>query len=239
MGWRIHFTDADLDKIEVGEPAGPLAETVMAMSFLRCPLQPPTMFGAWREQARDQFTSQLRPLATLVPPGSRGLDLYTLIGDQPTIEFGIQGLLELPASDLLPELEYLARNHRLPRSVWAVAEQGGAARYQLADAIDAAYRALLQPHWAKVSAELAAVRATWRQAIVRGGGALLLATLQNRRVRWRPPVLELNSDRAGGTDLRLDGRGIAIVPSLFAGAIASVHFDGRDPAARPRIRMPI
>jgi DNA-binding transcriptional ArsR family regulator len=239
MSWRIHFTDADLAKIEVGEPAGPLAETVLAMSFLRCPLQPPAMFGAWREQVRDRFTSQLRPLATLVPPGSRGLDLYTLIGAAPTIESGIAGLLALPAGDLLAELEFLDQSHRLPRSAWAVAEPGGEARYQLADAIDASYRALVHPYWAKISAELAAVQASWCQSLARGGGPLLLTALQNRRVHWRPPVLELNSDRHGAADLHLDGRGLAIVPSVFAGTIASVHLDGRDPAARPAIRMPV
>src|ERR1700722_324957 len=203
MSWRIHFTDADLDKIEVCEPAGPLAETVMAMSFLRCPLQPPAMFGAWREQARDRLTSQLRPLAALVPPGTRGLDLYTLIGAAPTIGCGIAGLLELSAAELVPELEFLDQGQRLPRSAWAVAEPGSVARYQLADAIDAAYQALILPYWTMISAELAAVQASWHEAMMRGGGALLLTGLQNRRVSWRPPVLELNSDRHGGADLRL------------------------------------
>jgi Helix-turn-helix domain len=48
MVWRIHFTAADLGRIRVNPTLGPLAETVMALSLLRCPLPPRALFGEWR-----------------------------------------------------------------------------------------------------------------------------------------------------------------------------------------------
>ncbi len=49
MVWRIHFTPDDLERIQVSPTLGPLAETVMAVSLLRCPEQPRTLHAEWRE----------------------------------------------------------------------------------------------------------------------------------------------------------------------------------------------
>ena len=43
MAWRIHFTPDDLERIQVSPTLGPLSETWMAVSLLRCPVQPRTL----------------------------------------------------------------------------------------------------------------------------------------------------------------------------------------------------
>jgi hypothetical protein len=43
MAWRIHFTAEDLERIQVSPTLGPLAETVIALELLACPLQPHAM----------------------------------------------------------------------------------------------------------------------------------------------------------------------------------------------------
>ncbi|HUD36893.1 MAG TPA: winged helix-turn-helix domain-containing protein [Streptosporangiaceae bacterium] len=237
MSWRIHFTDADLERVEIYGTPAPFGETMLAVSFLRCPLQPGGLFSAWRDRSRAALTAELRPLMVLVPPGSRGVDLHTLVGDAPTIEQGIEALLGIPRADLLAELEFLDRSHRLPGPAWAVAEVDGQARRQLAAAIEAAYRALVLPYWPRISAQLRATAVSWDRALAGGGPGRLLASLQDQRIRWRPPVLEITGSPQEH-ELHLGGGGIALAPSVFAGRVASVHFDGRDPAAPPTLRLP-
>ena len=90
MVWRIHFTAADLARTRICPIPGPLAETVMALSLLRCPLQPRTLFSEWRSQVGGRLAAPTRPL---VPPGAEGVDLYASAGLAPTIEQGLGVLL--------------------------------------------------------------------------------------------------------------------------------------------------
>jgi DNA-binding transcriptional ArsR family regulator len=237
VAWRIHFTDADLDQIRIVGAPGPLGETLLAVSFLRCPLQSAGQFRAWRDRAAAVTSRELKPLAAVVPAGTRGLDLYTLVGEVPTIRQATDILLGLPSADLLAELEYLDRVQRLPRPAWALAEVNGAARAELARAISIAYQAFVEPYWPQVSAQLRAVAVGWERTAARAGPVRLLASLQSQRIRWKAPVLEIGGPEST-RDLYLNGGGITIAPSVFAGRIASVHLDERDPAAPPSLRLP-
>jgi DNA-binding transcriptional ArsR family regulator len=152
MVWRIHFTADDLARIQVSPTLGPLAETVMALSLLRCPSQSRSAFGGWRSQVQGKVTPQMAALMALLPAGSAGVDLCTLTGEAPTIEQGVQALLTVPREHLLVEMEYADRDHRLPAAAWAMAEPS--AREQLADSARAAYRALIEPYWSRIHARL-------------------------------------------------------------------------------------
>src|SRR5712691_6397852 len=103
MTWRIHFTPEDLNRVKICQSPGPLAETMLAFSFLRCPLQPQAMFAGWRTASLGRLTTEMAPLAALVPAGSRGVDLYTLTGETATIEQGIMALLGVPSKHMLGE----------------------------------------------------------------------------------------------------------------------------------------
>jgi DNA-binding transcriptional ArsR family regulator len=233
--WRIHFTEADLDRIQIRDSPGPLTETVFAFSFLRCPLQPQGLFSGWRTVAIGHLTSEMTPLAAMVPVGSRGPDFYTLTGEAPTIEQGIMALLAVPSEDMIAEFEAFARYRRLPKRAWAVATDE-AARRDLADAIRAAYRLLVEPYWPRISAQLHAAQVARHRLLRDGGPERLLASLRCRTIQWRSPVLELQG--TSDVDLHLNGTGIALVPSLFAGRIPALHLDGRYPDAPPRLVLP-
>src|SRR4029077_3203509 len=126
MVWRIHFSEADLARIQVSPTLGPLAETVLALALLRCSRQPRNMLSEWRGQVR--VTPRMRPLAALIPPDCNGVDLPTLVGETATIEQGVQALLDVPREHLLVEMEWIDRRHRLPPLAWAMAEAGGRPR---------------------------------------------------------------------------------------------------------------
>jgi DNA-binding transcriptional ArsR family regulator len=235
MVWRIHFTPDDLERIQVSPTLGPLAETVMAVSLLGCPEQPRTLHAEWREQVRGRITPRMKPLTALIPPGAMGVDLCTLTGEAATIEQGVQALLDVPREHLLVEMGYTDRHGRLPTAAWALAEPG--ARGDLADATQAAYQALVQPYWNRIRACLHAEQAARRRTLAREGAERLLASLQNHRIRWRPPVLEIA--KPTNLDMYLDGHGIVLVPSVFVGKDPSLHENPNDAADPPRLVMPV
>jgi Helix-turn-helix domain len=236
MVWRIHFTAEDLDRIQVRPTLGPLAETVKAMSLLRCPRQPREPYRQWRGQVKGRLTPQMAAFTALIPPGSKGVDLPMLTGAVTTMERGVQALLAVPRDHLLVEMEFIDRDHRLPASVWEAAEGGGQARLRLAAAAVAAHHVLIEPYWTRIHACLHAEHMARLRALATGGPDGLLASLQSPWVRWRPPVLEVLVP--ADYDVPLNGRGIALVPSVFVGQIPSLHQNPNDPAAVPWLVIP-
>jgi DNA-binding transcriptional ArsR family regulator len=234
MVWRIHFTDEDLARIQVSPTLGPLAETFMAMVLLRSPCAPRKLFGEWRSQVGGTITSRMTPLTSLIPPGSTGVDLLTLTGEAPTIGQGLAALLAMPREHLLAEMGITDRRYALPASAWAMAEPE--AREQLADAAQAAHRALVEPYWTRMHAYLHTEQVARSRILARDGPDKLLASLQGPDIHWRPPVLELFYPK--DMDLHLDGRGLAIVPSVFVGRRPNLTHDPANPRATPRLIMP-
>ena len=237
MVWRIRFSPDDLDRIQLRPTLGPLAETVLAVGLLRDPQQPRTLLSEWRgqvQEVQDRVSPRLRPLAALIPPGCKGVDLPTLTGETNTIEQGVRALLEVPREHLLVEMAYTNRFSRLSPAAWALAEPG--ARPDLAEATEAAYHDLIQPYWHRIKATLHAEQAARRRTLTREGVGRLLASLQGPRIRWRPPVLEILT--ASQVDMDLGGRGLALVPSVFVGKDPSLHENPNDEDETPRLILP-
>jgi len=236
MVWRIHFTPADLEHTRIGPALSPIGETTMAMSLLWCPYQSRTLFSPWRNRSCGRLTAQMKPLVPLVPKGTRGIDLQTLTGGMPTIEQGVQGLLSTPRDSLLAELEALHRVCALPRSAWDVADPDTDARRRLAGAVHATYRALVEPYWPRVDAQLRAEQALHSRTLRLAGADRLLAGLQSQRIRWHSPVLEVLLP--GSVETRLSGRGLVIVPSVFVGEIPALLSDPNSEDAPPQLIVP-
>jgi len=236
MVWRIHFTPEDLQRVQVSPTLGPLAETVMAMCLLRCPMQPTGLYSKWRGQVIRKVTPQMTALANLIPVGSKGVDLCTLTGPEPTIEQGLKALMQMPRDDYLVELEYVARHHKLPAVAWAIAEEDGRARHELAQAAQAAHRVLIAPYWRRIEACLQAEQVARSRVLALGGPERLLASIQGELIRWRPPVLEVYM--CGDIDIDLEGRGLTLASSVFVGAIPSLHQNPNDETAAPVLVLP-
>jgi hypothetical protein len=167
---------------------------------------------------------------------SKGVDLSMLTGTAATLEQGVQALLAVPREQLLVEMEFTDRGHKLPATVWAAAETGGQARLQLAAAAVAAHQALVEPYWTQIHACLHAEHVARLRTLTAGGPDRLLASLQSPWVRWRPPVLEVLVPV--DYDVPLNGRGIALVPSVFVGQIPSLHQNPNDPSSVPWLVLP-
>jgi Helix-turn-helix domain len=235
MVWRIHFTTEDLERIQVRPTLGPLAETVKAMALLRCP-QPRAVHRQWRSQVKRRLTPQMAAFTALIPPGSKGVDLPMLTGAAATLEQGVQALLAVPREHLLVEIEFTDRSSKLPASVWKAAETGSQARLQLAAAAVAAHQVLVEPYWTRIHACLHAEHVARLRTLAEGGPDRLLASLQSPWVRWRPPVLEVLAH--ADYDVPLNGRGIALLSSVFVGQIPCLHQNPNDPASVPWLVLP-
>jgi DNA-binding transcriptional ArsR family regulator len=228
MPWRVHFNADDLDRIVVVDTLGPLAETFLALSLLRWPdARPRGMLREWPEWVAPRLTPRIRPLVPLLPPGGRGVDLVTVVGDASTIDQGIGKLMTVPDDVLGEEIDYFDRNwQRLPACAWTSVDARGPGRIALVDATVAAYGALIAPYWRSILAQLRAEQAVRKRILAERGGAGLLESLQSQWIRWRPPVLYVDTPTLRGLHpgrVFLHGRGIALVPSLFTGDYPSMH----------------
>ena len=235
MVWRIHFTAEDLARIQVSPTLGPLSETVLAMSLLRGgPMQSRSLFAGWRSQVGGKLTPRMKALTELIPAGSRGVDLCTLTGEAPTIEQGVTALLAVPREQMLVEMGLFDQWYRLPAGAWTLVEPG--ARERLADAMQDAHRALIEPYWTRILACLEAEQVVRRRTLASSGPDRLLASLQSERIRWRPPVLEVLV--CNDVELQLEGRGLSLVPSVFTGKLPNLIHDPTQPSATPRLLLP-
>jgi DNA-binding transcriptional ArsR family regulator len=187
----------------------------------------PVAFGGWREHAYRQLLGEIRPelkpLTALMPRPGATLDLLTLTGEHATIEEALDALLEVPRDRFLGELAALDRMAPLSPGAWQVAEPGSAARHQLAQAIEAAYRTLVEPYWPRVNARIRAEQAIRGRILMEGGVERLLTTLAPTWIRWERPVLQVRVDAE--LDIQLGGRGLLLVPALFVVNHPALYYD--------------
>jgi DNA-binding transcriptional ArsR family regulator len=234
--WRIHFTAEDLVRTTVAPTLGPLAETMFGLQLFRT-RRPCARagLGPWRKTVGSRLNARMRPLAALAPAGTMGVDLWSLTGEAPTIEAGIEALLAMRPEHVRTELEFVASDNRLPGWAWTLAESNGRGRRELADAALATYRALLAPHWPRVEGHLQAERSARARVFLDRGIEGLLTTL-HPRIRWNYPVLEILM--CGEAEVHLRGRGLSLVPSLFVGDHLVLLTDLRSPDAPVRLVFP-
>ncbi len=240
MPWRVHFNADDLDRIEVVDTLGPLAETFLALSLLRWPdARPRGLLSEWPQWVAPRLTPRIRPLVPLLPPGGRGVDLFTVVGHAPAIDQGLGTLMTVPDEVLGEEIDYFDRNwQRLPAAAWAATDRHGPGRIALVDAAVAAYGALIAPYWRSILAQLRAEQAVRKRILAQRGGAGLLESLQSQWIRWRPPVLYVDTPTLRGLHpgrVFLHGRGIVLVPSLFTGDYPSMHLSLAEADAIPML----
>ncbi|WP_412539664.1 winged helix-turn-helix domain-containing protein [Longispora sp. K20-0274] len=111
-----------------------------------------------------------------------------------------------------------AVRERLPHALAHPGRTKGAGRPTAAERFR---EVAVDPHWEHVRARVAADRAGRTKALLDGGTGLLLRTL-HPAVRWAAPVLELPGPER---DVRLDGSGLLLQPSVFCWRRPELHDD--------------
>ncbi|MFJ6788418.1 ArsR/SmtB family transcription factor [Streptomyces angustmyceticus] len=105
---------------------------------------------------------------------------------------------------------------------------------QLADAVHEFWRIAVAPYWSRIRSHVRREQAVLERMLAVGGVEHLLSNVLGGG-HWSTPVLELPHERDG--DVRLDGRGLLLVPSLFLPQRQGHLLDVADPQGQPPLLL--
>ncbi len=208
---RVHFTADDLARTTMAAEPDPLWEVLLSLHQTQS-RDGQVVLDTWRRVANATPRADLAPLRELAPPTGYSPDFLTPPGAGDDLDTALDRLSGTPRASLDAELSYLAsRTSATPWMRDLSTGRVGAMR-RLAGAIRCYHDHALRPFWPSIRRHVVADRARRVQQWAEHGIAGLLSGL-HRRVRWRPPVLEILD--FADTDLHLDGRGVRLQPSFF------------------------
>lgn len=236
---RIHFTAHDLQNIRLARRPDPLWELVCAACRL-VTRQGPLEFGAWRRSVREQVITDphaghaLLKLQTLVPPVGYIPDFLTPSVREGGLPAALEEMEATPPTRLKRELGRLAGARPLPAWTTGLGGPGGGRSMRsLVKALDVSARTLLAPRWTHIRKAIDDEVGLRSRALLDGGVLALLNSLRPL-ARWRAPVLEV--DYPTDRDLRLEGRGLLLIPSYFCWRRPTAL---ADPALGPVLVYPV
>ncbi|MFW6691116.1 ArsR/SmtB family transcription factor [Streptomyces sp. MAR4 CNX-425] len=228
--WRIHFTAEDVARTRLADGPRPLVELNAAVRMLQGATRN-VRLGSWRRDTLSRLPRQTRMLFDLIPLQEWGLDLLT-----PAAAGSPEELLEQVRTSsrrrLRRELSALAeqREHRrrLPR--WAERMETEPRFFQhVVDLLGHLHTVALAPHWPRLVSLALVDRGIRTRQFLDGGMDSLMSGLIPLRARWEPATLEISKPGGVDVDIHLGGRGLLLIPSLFA-----TDFPIIDPDARPQ-----
>lgn len=220
---RIQFSGADLAHTAFAEAPDPLWEVLLSLHALQTEHGGP---GIQRWRAEVVVDRQIRRLFALAP--SRGYSPDFLTPDEGASGFaaGVDALLRTPPARLRQELALLIGPGRAPE--WArVLAAGGAALRELGQALTRYHHSVVRPYWSLIERQVLRDRADRARMLATKGLGRTLESL-HPQLRWHGSELEISGRHVSG-ELRLDGRGIRIVPSFFCHGATTVLFDASLP----------
>ncbi|MFE3635037.1 ArsR/SmtB family transcription factor [Streptomyces sp. NPDC059168] len=235
---RIHFTVRDLQNIRISRRPQPLWELVCA-TCRSGTQQGPLEFGAWRRSVRERLTGDplarqaVSTLRTLVPPVGYIPDFLTPSVPEEGLPAALEEVRATPPDRLHRDLARLRETTPLPAWTTELGRPGGRGMRSLAKILDISSRVLLEPRWDHVRRAVGDDTDARSRILLDGGVRALLESLRPF-AQWRPPVLEV--DYPTDRDLRLEGRGLLLVPSYFCWRRPTAL---ADPALGPVLVYPV
>ncbi|MFI5980216.1 ArsR/SmtB family transcription factor [Streptomyces sp. NPDC051555] len=234
---RIHLTADDLARVRTARSPDPLAETVLSLPVLQDPGSAGVALAGWRERTRQGLRPSMRPLFELAPAhaGEYVPEVFTHAGAHTLVE-GLDHTWSLPRRQWAADLRATALL-RPGAPGWIHALHQGSPEWGdlVRRALEDYHAVAVAPYWAQLLA--AAHDDRTRRALVAADSGVdgLLGTL-HPEIRWTSPVLQVPC--ATDADLRLDGRGLLLVPTFFwPGPL--VLLDNADPGQPLVLRYPV
>lgn len=216
---RIHFTPQDLARTRISTGPQPMWEVLLSTHRLR---GRDVVFDQWRRSVAARAPATTRLLTDLAPIAGYAVDFLTPTAAAPSLDEALETLRRTPRRRLRTDLAVLERGGTLPSWTAALADGRADVLGMLADAAERYFAACLAPYWARVRSRLDRERARVGSALTAGGWESVLARL-HPTARWHYPVLELGYPV--DQDLRLDGRGLHLVPSFFCRGLPTTFLD--------------
>lgn len=240
---RIHFGWRDLQNVRVAQQPDPLWELMCAVCRWQTG-QGPLEFGHWRREtagrlARDSRAARaLYTLRAFVPTSGYIPDLLTPPVTGEGLEAGLESVRTTPRGRLESELTRLAGTALPPGEARGPRLPTTTSPALVTALLRDSFRTLLAPYWQQVRSSVGDDVAVRARTVLGGGTAALLDSL-GPFARWNPPHLEV--DYPTDRELRLDGRGLTLVPSYFCWRRPTALADpGLDPVlVYPIARQPL
>lgn len=208
----LRLAPADLVRIRFADRPHPVGTAILASQALRNPATAALMPTLARRG--QTVTAATRPLWHLLPAEGLLPDFLTPYEGLASVQAGIERILATPRQRIRAELaEAYAR---VPTSPWRrrFADADREMLNLLTGALRRYFDAVLAPDWAHLTAVHRNVVTRAGQTYALSGVDGLLANL-HPAIRWRPPVLEIDS--WWSAELRGTGEGIMLVPSPLTG----------------------
>ena len=231
---RIHFTAEDVGRVRIAGEPDPLWETIFSVWRLRRP-GPELIFGRWRDHAlRASRRDDLELLLPLIR-GAYYPDFLTPIeGTTQGLPAALEAIRSTPATRLRDEMRELVRaGGPTPPWIPRLADGDQPTLERLAGALRSQYEGAVAPFWGQARAQIEAERSRRARVLLDQGAEGLLDSFRPM-MRWEPPVLEV--DVPFEQTLRLDGRGLVMVPSYLSWGTPDVL---RDTSLPPVLVYPI
>jgi DNA-binding transcriptional ArsR family regulator len=211
---RIQFTIEDIARTRIAARPDPLWELVLALHMLR--RQPgDQQFSLWRGQARKALLGlgeRLHLLLTLVPHVGYFPDFLNPAEALDGLDEGLEAIRSTPRPVLRREIERLAQSRRLPVAAGPIADGEPGALVELTDTMRTCYGLAIGPHHRRVHTALDRDRQLRATALAAHGVRGLFASLEPM-VFWSGGELRVPGHR--DQELRLDGRGLLLIPAYF------------------------
>ncbi|MFD0819619.1 ArsR/SmtB family transcription factor [Micromonospora zhanjiangensis] len=224
---RIFFSSEDIIRTRVAPAADPVWETILSLHLLQRRRPEPVMAGWRRDVAhtlrRDGTAAQHRLLFALNPPQGYFPDFLTPYVSRDGFEAGLEAIRSTPIRQLHRDMTVLAGENALPSSAPELARGEPGALRRLTGSMRAYRETAISPYWPRIQAAVEADRIRRSRALLDGGTEGLLASLRPS-MRWESGVLDVY-DYPYQRELRIEGRGLLLVPSFFCSRVPVALLD--------------
>jgi len=216
---RIHFTDADIARTRLKLEIDLMWEIVSSVQILQH-TDGGLFFDPWRRQVREcvrrngDMRTAIHTLTTVAPNTAYFPDFLTPTFDLPDIRTAVDTVLTTPPCRVREEIGQLQPTCG-PAARWLdeLARGKSTAVRQLGQALYGYFKSLIEPQLQVIDCGLRTECAGGVQRYLRTGPEGLLQWL-GPGTSWESPVLTV--DYPLDRDLRLDGRGLLLIPSYFS-----------------------
>lgn len=214
---RIHFDWRDLQGVRVAQQPDPLWELMCATCRWQT-RQGPLEFGHWHREVRQRLPRDvraahaLRVLSAYVPTSGYIPDFLTPPVTGEGLDSSLDAVRATPRERVRGELARLVGSRTASAEVRGTTDPTGLSLGPLTDVMRRSFRTLLEPYWDHVRAAVSDDVSLRTRTLLEGGTGALLDGLRPF-ARWKPPYLEV--DYPADRELRLEGRGLVLVPSYF------------------------